>query len=44
MKIDESLYNYQFERKIQIIENAVTQLIDMQTMLHLEVEVSQKEN
>ena len=42
MKIEESLYNFQFQKKIQILENAVSQLIDMQSMLHLEVEVLKK--
>ena len=42
MKIEESLYNYQFQKKIHILENAVAQLIDMQSMLHLEVEVLKK--
>jgi len=42
MNSNNSLILANVQNKIAILENAITQLIDMQTMLHLELQVIKK--
>lgn len=43
MNSNNSLILANLQNKIAILENAITQLIDMQTMLHLEIQVLKKQ-
>ena len=43
MNTNNSLILANLQNKIAILENAITQLIDMQTMLHLEIQVLKKQ-